>query len=115
MANPQKPLPATARTAMNDSLCDFGTRWELDGDYLRCRKCKRPHIASRGLEAFTHAAGCKNIGGESHPWKALLGLLGPLVEAICLEAPKRKKRAPKSKGNGTKFCTCPAPCIVHNA
>ncbi|NPD67258.1 hypothetical protein HN018_06685 [Lichenicola cladoniae] len=52
-------------------LIKFGTRWELDGDYLRCRICRRPQIVSRVMEDFQHASGCAGSGAESNPWKTL--------------------------------------------
>lgn len=67
-----------APSAMNNALCDFGDRWIMDGDYLRCRKCHRPHIASKADMDFQHAAGCKFAGGDRRPWRRLVGILTPL-------------------------------------
>lgn len=75
--------------ASNAKLCDFGRRWRLDGDYLRCLGCARaegrrpspatcqvgrPMIASCDGEPFTHADGCKQAK-ELHPWAELRALI----------------------------------------
>jgi len=68
------------RHKINADLCAFYMRWEADGDYLRCRKCKRPQIASYAEKNFPHAAGCKAVGHvEQRPWLALVDLLRPLI------------------------------------
>ena len=73
----------------NDKLCDFGRRWRLDGDYLRCVGCARaegkrpnaatcqvgrPMLASCDGQPFKHADGCKQAT-ELHPWAELRTLL----------------------------------------
>ncbi|MGE6916717.1 hypothetical protein [Achromobacter kerstersii] len=69
-----------ARYRMNNALCGFSMRWNLDGDYMRCRKCKRPHIASAMEVEFNHADGCKAEGKvETHPWRTFVELLAPLT------------------------------------
>ncbi|MFY3461069.1 hypothetical protein ACOTJD_30880 [Achromobacter xylosoxidans] len=71
-----------ARHKMNAELCAFYMRWEADGDYLRCRKCKRPQIASYAEKGFPHAAGCKAVGNvEQRPWLALVELMRPLIDS----------------------------------
>lgn len=65
---------------MNSALCDFAMRWEIDGDYMRCRKCKRPQITNYASHDFPHADGCKAAGtAEVHPWKTFIHLLQPLI------------------------------------
>ena len=65
---------------MNSALCDFAMRWEIDGDYMRCRKCKRPQITSYASHDFPHADGCKAAGtAEAHPWETFIRLLQPLI------------------------------------
>jgi len=65
---------------MNGSLCKFGMNWLLDGDYLRCRVCKRPQIASCAHLDFPHASDCKCADDvENHPWLTLIGLLKPIA------------------------------------
>lgn len=67
---------------MNKALCDFASRWKMDGDYLRCVKCKRPMIASRTALVFSHADSCKNAAtSEPHPWLALVEILQPIMSA----------------------------------
>lgn len=82
-AVPVAPLDAQdeqVRHKMNADLCAFYMRWEADGDYLRCRKCKRPQIASYAEKGFPHAAGCKAVGNvEQRPWLALIELMRPLI------------------------------------
>lgn len=63
---------------MNRMLCEFSRHWKLDGDYLRCRKCNRPHIASAAHKPFAHDSGCKAESGEAHPWRRLIEILRPL-------------------------------------
>jgi hypothetical protein len=71
------------RHKMNADLCAFYMRWEADGDYLRCRKCKRPQIASYAEKGFPHAAGCKAVGNvEQRPWLALVELMRPLIGSV---------------------------------
>lgn len=68
------------RHKMNADLCAFYMRWEADGDYLRCLRCKRPQIASYAEKGFPHAAGCKAVGNvEQRPWLALIELMRPLI------------------------------------
>ena len=77
---PTTHATAVVRSRINNALCGFATRWTLDGDYLRCRKCNRPHIASALEVPFNHKAGCKAEGNvESHPWLTFLLLLAPLL------------------------------------
>lgn len=69
-----------ALSLMNGSLCKFGMNWLLDGDYLRCRVCKRPQIASCAHMDFPHAAWCKVANDvDGHPWMTLIGLLKPIT------------------------------------
>lgn len=86
--NTQPAPPSVVETLvlhqMNSALCDFSMRWTLDGDYLRCRKCKRPIIASRADMPFSHASGCKAAStSEPHPWRVLARLLAPLTALSC--------------------------------
>lgn len=73
------PPDADALHQMNNALCDFAMRWVVDGDYLRCKKCKRPHIASAIDRPFEHAAGCKMAAtSELYPWRTLMAILQPI-------------------------------------
>lgn len=64
---------------MNGLLCDFSMRWKLDGDYLRCRTCDRPQIASCADRDFPHANICvASPNVETNPWRTLLAILTPL-------------------------------------
>lgn len=61
---------------MSDALINFSGRWILDGDYIRCRRCNRPQIASYALWDFPHSATCASAGSsERNPWKSLAGLI----------------------------------------
>ncbi|MGN6282131.1 hypothetical protein [Frateuria sp.] len=72
----------SAFNEMNSNLCSFAMRWELDGDYMRCRKCNRPQITDYANVDFIHASGCKAAGNvESRPWETFLLLLAPLIHA----------------------------------
>lgn len=90
-------IPAEA----NNRLCEFGMRWRLDGDYIRCLGCARaegkrpsprvcqvgrPMVASCDGQPFKHADGCKQAQ-ELHPWSELRALLAEpgtaLVEDMC--------------------------------
>lgn len=71
---------------MNSALCNFAMRWEMDGDYLRCRKCKRPQITDYAHVDFAHASECKAAGKvEPRPWETLIALLAPLYTAPPVE------------------------------
>ncbi len=62
-------------TIQRHPLNDFARRWQLDGDYIRCRCCGRPQQASYALWDFPHAAFCENENAERNPWKTLAGLI----------------------------------------
>lgn len=77
---PTPPGDDTLRS-MNGDLCGFALRWKVDGDYLRCAKCNRPHIASRADMAFKHMAGCaKDSSKPTYPWRELIEILRPLID-----------------------------------
>lgn len=59
----------------NAELLDLSRVWELDGDLMRCRVCKRSLVASRDGEEMRHRPGCKNEH-ILHPWRALRAALG---------------------------------------
>ena len=111
-SNPEVDSDDLFRT-MDNQLCEFALRWELDGDYLRCRKCKRPHIASKADIAFSHASDCKVIGkAETHPWKTFISILQhlyarPQPTAALVEAAKVAREAPVAwqSVENTKFVT----------
>lgn len=68
--------------AINNELCEFSDRWILDGDYIRCRKCKQPQITSYMDSPFPHAYGCKqSLGAERKPWRSYLELIERLADA----------------------------------
>lgn len=56
-------------------LIDFADRWEVDGDYIRCRSCRRPQQTAWLHHDFNHLAGCRNTDSERNPWKTLGGLI----------------------------------------
>lgn len=56
-------------------LIDFADRWQLDGDYIRCKHCQRPQQISWLHHEFPHRAWCHNIGKDMNPWKTLAGLI----------------------------------------
>ncbi len=67
----------------NGKLCSFSMRWELDGDYMRCRICRRPQLTSYARYPFPHDDGCKAAQvHEAHPWIAFVQLLAPLSQAV---------------------------------
>lgn len=53
----------------------FADRWEVDGDCIVCRFCKRAQQASWALHDFSHVAGCRNEAADRNPWKSLAGLI----------------------------------------
>lgn len=59
----------------NEMLLEFGYDWMLDGDLIRCRACKRAHIASRENEDFVHATGCVKWARGGRPWARLVAIL----------------------------------------
>ncbi|WP_186214681.1 hypothetical protein [Burkholderia gladioli] len=81
-----RTLSKDALHHMNIALCQFARRWRVDGDYVRCSKCKRAHIASEADIDFDHAAGCKNAAdAEARPWRTLLSILSPLYAVLGTE------------------------------
>lgn len=74
-------LPNDGQHVMNAGLCEFARRWSLDGDYLRCRSCKRPQLAGYHHLPFQHADGCRQQYWETHPWQVLVRLLRPISAA----------------------------------
>lgn len=71
-------------SAANGEPCTFSSRWELDGDYLRCRACLRPQLTNCARYPFQHADGCKGAQDhEPHPWITFVQLLAPLSQAVC--------------------------------
>lgn len=75
MSDQIKTTAALERNALND----FADRWALDGDVIRCRKCKRGQHTSWAHHDFQHAALCWNAAAEQNPWKTLLGLINAQV------------------------------------
>ncbi len=59
----------------NQLLLDFASDWTLDGDLLRCRACKRAHIASRQDEDFVHRSDCEKNRTGGRPWTVLQSIL----------------------------------------
>lgn len=57
----------------NAALCDFSRRWELDGDLMRCRKCKRAIIFSKRDQDMHHAHECPQAD-QTKPWDELNAL-----------------------------------------
>ena len=63
-------------TIQRHPLNDFADRWELNGDCIRCRKCKRQQHTSWALHDFQHVSGCKNRDtAERNPWKSLASVI----------------------------------------
>lgn len=56
-------------------LIDFADRWEVDGDYIRCRACNRPQQVSYMHHDFPHASHCTKGDAERNPWKTLGSLI----------------------------------------
>ena len=67
------------QTTARPALITFSHHWQLDGDYIRCRSCKRPQIISCCHADFPHAAGCKDAAWESQPWKTLASLINAQI------------------------------------
>ncbi len=81
MAEPQI-IHSEAVAEANGKLCSSSMRWELDGDYMRCRVCQRPQLTSFARYPFPHDDGCKGAQGhEPHPWITFVRLLAPLSQA----------------------------------
>lgn len=65
---------------MNGDLCDFSTRWKIDGDYMRCRTCKRNQLASDVTGEFLHSSACSAAEtSEAQPWAVFLYIIKPIV------------------------------------
>ncbi len=86
---PETPVAWRADVAdsTNAMLCDFATRWKVDGDYLRCRVCNRPQLASCADSQFPHSSQCLRHGSgeqdgfEPRPWLDFIRILAPLYAA----------------------------------
>lgn len=59
----------------NKALIELSRVWLLDGDWMKCRKCRRALVASRDGELLLHTNGCK-YGDRVHPWAELREALG---------------------------------------
>ena len=78
----QKDSELQGLSEANSQLCSFAMRWEIDGDYMRCRKCNRPQLTSYMHREFPHAHECKAAGNvESHPWQTFVLLMQPITRA----------------------------------
>lgn len=77
-----------------DELMEWGRAWQLDGDVVRCRACKRGIHYSKRMEPLQHKAECQTWGG--YPWK-LLCALAPLY----LENAERSGPAAQDSANTT--------------
>lgn len=87
-------------TTAQPALCDFADRWKLDGDYLRCRRCRRPQIISCAQLDFPHASGCKGAAWERHPWQTLASLINAHIPNTAAEGIGLKAQSPA--GSSTK-------------
>lgn len=68
---------------INGELCAFSNRWRHDGDYMRCRVCKRPQITSCMDMPFPHAESCGVAADVArHPWRSYLEIIERLNQAI---------------------------------
>lgn len=69
---------------VNDALCSFSDRWQHDGDYLRCKACKRPQLTSYMDHPFPHVDRCKSEvqGYEKHPWRAYLAIIARMNSVL---------------------------------
>lgn len=99
----------------------FAHIWELDGDYIRCRVCKRPQQVSYALWDFPHRSRCKNETAERNPWLTLNSLIAAQVAhakppeepgAAMSDQPQRIQRS-RAKGSrlpdNTVCVTRPGP------
>jgi hypothetical protein len=75
-------------STINAALIAFGQRWQLDGDLIYCRSCRRALIASRAGEPFVHASGCRNRS-RLHPWDELRRRMEMLPAAAVPPEPGR--------------------------
>lgn len=58
----------------NTALLALSKIWLLDGDWMKCRACKRVLIASLDGEPMCHKTGCKHAS-HVHPWADLRNAL----------------------------------------
>lgn len=63
---------------VNEKLIQWANDWELDGDLVRCRSCKRGIIYSRRDEKLVHSADCKTWA--AYPWELLIALAPPRIK-----------------------------------
>ncbi|MBH1853063.1 hypothetical protein I5V61_12385 [Stenotrophomonas maltophilia] len=75
----------------NAALCEFAGRWNMDGDYIRCRKCDRAQLTNYAHFQFQHARDCAVAStSDPHPWVTFVRLVTPIIEAV----EKAEKAAP---------------------
>lgn len=68
-----------ARRRLDGRLIEHARLWELDGDLIRCRVCKRGHLASKAGEVFVHAVDCPARSDFArYPWRELAAILRDL-------------------------------------
>lgn len=58
---------------VNKVLLTFAEDWQLDGDLIRCKSCKRGIIFSRRHEPLNHRSDCKTH--YAYPWAFLGNIL----------------------------------------
>lgn len=64
----------------NLALKEVSAVWLLDGDWMKCRACKMPLVASRDGEPLRHKDGCKHHQ-RVHPWAELRAALADRSQA----------------------------------
>lgn len=65
----------------NEALTALFKLWAWEADWMTCKACKRPLIASRDGEPLRHEQGCENAE-HKHPWADLRTAMGPEDKAL---------------------------------
>lgn len=76
-------------TATMDALHDFGLRWWIDGEWIRCRGCSMQMDAGYHRDGrFRHGPGCPiAAAAEDQPWTTLVQILMPMAPRAPYVAP----------------------------
>lgn len=104
------------RHQLNNDLCDFSDRWELDGDYMRCRKCRRPQIASAEGHPYIHGERCKaSTGVDQYPWRMLRDLIARMYPPSSVQPEKEERRPLSDEQIDALWSDVPRSRILTNA
>lgn len=59
---------------------EIGKAFQLEGDQMICRDCRRPLQLSKHAEPMRHRSGCSNASLTWDPWHALFDVLAGAMQ-----------------------------------